>query len=1004
LSHVIRLAACVFLAVASSFVVAGTFSPRMVHSGVGQGQYPDAYLEKIAASGVDSVIVNITDPLTGTYAGGTEDLSSLITRAAKKGVGIYAYADFPVLSEKLHPAESGAREWYDKIYGGIVKNHPGLKGLIFVGESVAFPYCDHRPTHHWWRPCKDGACSVGFNPVPDWADWLKLVKDVTRQYDPKVDLVFWTYNWFRKPEKDRLALLELLPTDISLLVTFDMGDHKTRKCGIDMTVDDYSITIPGPGSTFASEAPVAKRRGIRLYSMTNTGGRTWDFGLLPYEPVPWRWKARFEAIREAHDRYGLCGLMESHHYGFTPNPMSRLGTRILAPDYRPADFEKIIREIAVEECGEACADAVMAAWKDWSDAFEWHSSYWNDQYTVYRNGPVYPFCLPGAKIPDPLHPVYEFHDGIQHGNGWKYTLTTFDFEKDRLDGDEELATRELELLDRGVARLKGLKDAAKQWAIGSFMAATIRTSRNAKRYYRAGLAKDARRMLEILDDEERNVRSCFDWVDVDPQIGWEPTMGRVVARDTLEWKLRQLQSARREAAAVMPELTVGILSDLHIEGAGPSEKLSAFERALVYFRDSRVDAVVLAGDLADYGLVSELENLAGAWYRIFPEDRRPDGAKVEKIFVYGDHDATFWKIKSVYWGGEWEGEERSAKWADAIARDPAAAWEKCFREPYRPLFVKTVKGYDFLCAHWQEDGKGRPVKDIPGAADFIRTEGAKRAGTKPFFYVQHRHPKGTLFGDWVVADNGSVTPALAAFPNVVSLSGHAHQPLSDERNVWQGAFTAVGTATLDYVGGRHYAQNLAPFVLGGSHDAPQPRLNAKLSKQGLVMRVYTDRIDFERRDFVWGESMGPDWSLPLPLGRAKPYDYATRAAQFVAPEFAAEAKATFEERDGKTVDDKPMRRVVVTFPCANATKTRVYRYEITAWQEDEDLRLPVASKMVLAPDHHLPPARTGLPGEAHFALSELPTNAHVRFEVTPVDCFNHRGKPLVTADTWIHEE
>ncbi len=58
-------------------------------------------------------------------------------------------------------------------------------------------------------------------------------------------------------------------------------------------------------------------------------------------------------------------------------------------------------------------------------------------------------------------------------------------------------------------------------------------------------------MLAILKDEEANVRSCFDWVDVDETVGWEPMMGRVVARDTLEWKLGQLKA---EAARVEREL------------------------------------------------------------------------------------------------------------------------------------------------------------------------------------------------------------------------------------------------------------------------------------------------------------------------------------------------------------------------------------------------------------------------------------------------------------------
>jgi len=314
-----------------------------------------------------------------------------------------------------------------------------------------------------------------------------------------------------------------------------------------------------------------------------------------------------------------------------------------------------------------------------------------------------------------------------------------------------------------------------------------------------------------------------------------------------------------------------------------------------------------------------------------------------------------------------------------------------------------VKGYDFLCAHWQDGGNGKPVKNIPGAAEFIRREGVLRRGTKPFFYVQHRHPKGTVFGDWVVADGGAVTPALAEFPNVVAISGHAHQPLSDERNVWQGAFTSIGTATLDYVGGRHYAENLQPHVLGTSQDAPMPRLEMFACKQGLVMRVYKDRIDLERRDFVWGEPMGAAWTIPLPVAETKPYAYADRMKAFGTPEFAADAAVTFEEADGKTLDGKPMRRVIVKFPCANATKMRVYRYEVSAMLVSEDLEMPVRSKMILAPYHHFPPSRTGLPGEMHFAFSELPTNAFIRFDVTPVSCFNRRGRTLRSTENWIHE-
>jgi len=222
------------------------FSPRMVHSAYGIDDYPDEYLVGIAKTGVDSILVYISDPPDVTRSGRHEDICGLVARAAKHGIGVYAYADFPEKAAKMHPSEPRAEEWYDKLFGSIVKNAPGLKGIVCVGESVAFPYRDHSSVNYWWRPCPGGRMSTGFCPVPDWAEWLQLVKKVTRRHNPDFDIVFWTYNWYRAPEKDRVALIERIPTDISLLVTFEMGDSPVRKCGLDTSVMDYSITRAGP--------------------------------------------------------------------------------------------------------------------------------------------------------------------------------------------------------------------------------------------------------------------------------------------------------------------------------------------------------------------------------------------------------------------------------------------------------------------------------------------------------------------------------------------------------------------------------------------------------------------------------------------------------------------------------------------------------------------------------------------------------------------------------------
>ena len=99
-----------------------------------------------------------------------------------------------------------------------------------------------------------------------------------------------------------------------------------------------------------------------------------------------------------------------------------------------------------------------------------------------------------------------------------------------------------------------------------------------------------------------------------------------------------------------PDLRLGVLSDIHIHlapGDDPvrSESVVRFRKALEYFRDRRVDGVLIAGDLADQGLDIELKAVADTWFGVFPDGKLPDGSPVANLMHYGDHDAEarFWK-------------------------------------------------------------------------------------------------------------------------------------------------------------------------------------------------------------------------------------------------------------------------------------------------------------------------------------------------------------------------
>ena len=120
----------------------------------------------------------------------------------------------------------------------------------------------------------------------------------------ELDHWYHLFNWAYTTAEQRKALVDTLPKDITLQATFEMGETVVRD-GIRNRTADYTVFFPGPGYYFSTEAQFAKENGLRLYSMTNTGGRTWDLGVIPYVPAPYQWMKRFAGMRDAHDQKGL---------------------------------------------------------------------------------------------------------------------------------------------------------------------------------------------------------------------------------------------------------------------------------------------------------------------------------------------------------------------------------------------------------------------------------------------------------------------------------------------------------------------------------------------------------------------------------------------------------------------------------------------------------------------------------------------------------------------------
>ena len=311
-----------------------------------------------------------------------------------------------------------------------------------------------------------------------------------------------------------------------------------------------------------------------------------------------------------------------------------------------------------------------------------------------------------------------------------------------------------------------------------------------------------------------------------------------------------------------PKLKVGVLSDIHLLVQKDSMKSDVwFEKALRWYDERKADAVLLCGDIADCGLVSELEYAAEIWYRVFPGNRRSDGEPIARLFHFGDHD--------------YAGYAHKYPWAAKCSKDPDAPnhalvnedvveiWDRLFHEKWEPIQVKNVKGYTFVLAHHPHNMEKGTV--IPGLAEALAA--ANPDPTKPFFYSMHRPVYGTLPEcDPKSLENDPNHKALAKYPNVMAFFGHCHRNCADELSLWQGEYTAVHVPSTSYCCTRGGREN--SFSCGNQADKKRPqlmdRVDCMTSNQALFMTVCDDRIVHERRDVRHDATMGPDWVIPLP--------------------------------------------------------------------------------------------------------------------------------------------
>lgn len=465
-----------------------------------------------------------------------------------------------------------------------------------------------------------------------------------------------------------------------------------------------------------------------------------------------------------------------------------------------------------------------------------------------------------------------------------------------------------------------------------------------------------------------------------------------------------------------PNLVFGVISDTHLISSRRKREELMWTRtrhpfgnekgradkylvsALEYFRERNVDAVMHCGDIADQGLVSEMEWTAAAWHRVFPGNRAPDGHEVVKLFVTGNHDVEgMWRVPRDYP----DAVERARR---MLNTDMAGHWERIWGEPFDDVWYKEVKGYHFFGRNFGEQSKAKFAQLLAAAnAKFRLGDGAR-----PFFIASHTGYAGRVNKEYRKLLKANLSNAVAFF-------GHHHWSLAN----WNRVYFDI----------RPDVPQIQCPPCNSSFDAPLGDSDAYIvpvriegtgqvgmARQGLVVSVFDDCVVFERRDFnIPGGSLGTKWVMPLGLYAPHPLSKGELKKAIGEPQFRKGAKLEVSldridkiNKIAKTANDNPVNpvnlvqenpaspKLCVRIPLADGNPdSRVYAYEVVVVGDEGN---PKLRKAIYAAGCNLAVGTEPNVGVTtlEIAKDELPPGKSLTVAARPLTSLGTSGRPIIT--------
>lgn len=412
-------------------------------------------------------------------------------------------------------------------------------------------------------------------------------------------------------------------------------------------------------------------------------------------------------------------------------------------------------------------------------------------------------------------------------------------------------------------------------------------------------------------------------------------------------------------------LTVGILSDAQLTDDIDDKYSKAVISALTTLKARDVDSIIYAGDVGDTMTTGVQKNWKAIYSKVFP-----DGSKQPiKNFIMGNHD--YWLPNFFECWDIPDNNKLRNRFTKATGESP---WSH-----------KVINGYHFINVSPTNGDMGESAynEDMLAWADSAIQKAVKESPTKPIIVTTHHNPKTDIYGgaDWGLKN---LNDLLSKYPQVVSISGHIHYSMIDERSITQSnGYTAFSTQSMSYTDFESDVYELA-------QETGDTALNEQ-NPMAMIMTIKGNNINVERINAYSGEKMAADWNFDAPFTPDnKVYDNAKRASSVGDVTLSGEGTYSLTSDTLK-----------VDFPAANAVNGQIVEYAISLYDANGYLIKPSVtdlegysrSELILKSDYYAVTAENMRKQiKFEFKLNNI-NIASVRVEA--VEAWGKRSAPLI---------